>query len=436
MAVIRYITNDGGATMPHDGVALGSAFNMNEALMWLNSLGTLTDHVFLYYCGNFTPSDAQFGIYTYVGPTTGSVNYKFRLIKIEKGGTSSFRVVFQGRTADGTADAQSDIDANGLSLTVDPAPDQPGIFEPAGASVQWLIFRNLTVRHYHSASAGSSSYAWHNTQSNTIFYRCFTDDIEVDGFDGGGSNLFFWQCWATASERGNWDLGGTDNKDRHAIECVSSHSEGAGFGLSGMNGIYSPRRCILYRNGVSAPANDDEGDGLIAGGRVETCTCHQSINHNYRQKDTHAHQHIVNSLATGSANGAGFSITDATPHFLLRFGTWNNQAGRIDNMNLAYPDDNEDPLVVADPYLNAAQDNYYLNNDPGGGLRCQGRLMPVTYLGTNTKSCHDIGAVQTKCPTFVAGPPPFVPQGGWSYEYAVARIHHAGKLRWPSSTSL
>lgn len=100
--------------------------------------------------------------------------------------------------------------------------------------------------------------------------------------------------------------------------------------------------------------------------------------------------YITDCLAVANG-GYGFHLSSASHDpFFLRNASFNNTSGRLQNV----PHDRDGIILSSDPFVDAAANDFRLNNTPGGGADCQQIAVPI--IGTPATAYIDIGAVSAQ----------------------------------------
>lgn len=445
---IRYVTNAGGGS--HVGNTPENAFTLSEAFMYVNNYGALTDPILFYLCGNMNPTSAVLTSNVVNGTT-----YTNRFPPMRKAATRTNRIIFQGRTSDGTADADIVIDCVNMPTTDVIVPNPNNINTPAaggglacifsciGDVCDWFVFRNLGVYNYRpevlAFNKQATGFQFRNPTGNVQYYRCKSVGNTARGFYVDCRNMILQECRASGNKN---DTDGTswgvelispaestaDDTGSLAIECVVDDNIGAGFRDRGL----FQHRCIGW-NHVGTNVNADFGNNTWRTDQTDSCTYELSNRHAIKITGVGGAMSkpatIFNTLATSSQSASAFFFNDDGLNVFIRAADWNNSTGRFGTITQAMPVDIDDPDVLSDPYVNRAGGDFTLNNNPTGGLRCQ-ETEGIPFMGTETVSCHDIGAIQHFCEEAeedIVIPPS---QGfGWGLEHIAARIIRGGKVR-------
>lgn len=224
---------------------------------------------------------------------------------------------------------------------------------------------------------------------NSIAYRVKALNATNNGF-GGTSSAFCFFCEATGcgpSAAGFLSV--------HCYDCVAYDNVSIGFqsSLSGINFV----RCLSI-NG------DNQGflhNALT--GQCINCTAYGNGAEGFRGNVGQVQQSFINCIAVN--NGTyGFSASlDHDGCFLYNCAGFNNTSG---NINTTISSDQQIGFITltADPFIDAAGNNFALNNTGGGGASCRAAGIPGAtssnqFPGISTLNYQDVGAAQHNEPT-------------------------------------
>lgn len=184
---------------------------------------------------------------------------------------------------------------------------------------------------------------------------CEATGCSVQPFNGAGA--FFFGCIADANTDDGWDCGSNHNV---LAFCYSTNNSGAGtdgFLNSGAASSMTCIHCVAYNNGQNGFANV----GVISA--VTTINCIAWDN-------------------TSNGITAGFS--------------WNSAAGS-NGTDFSVSVASGNITLSADPFTDAANDDYSLNSVAGGGALLRGEGILGAYPATiSTTSHNDVGGAQTE----------------------------------------
>lgn len=202
-------------------------------------------------------------------------------------------------------------------------------------------------------------------------YNCISRNCPGDGFTGAsGGAITIDRCSAFGCANGFKDFKG-------ATRCVSQGNSGSGF--------LSVDSTIFCRASGNAGIGFDYSTAI--GYLAHNCVSHANGSHGYSASyDIGA---IINSIAT-SNGGWGLSHSSANNGLtLVNFATRSNTSGAIQN---AIVNAVNSIALSADPYTNAASNDFSLNNTSGGGALLRG--LQRTCPGDSAISYLDAGAYQ------------------------------------------
>lgn len=276
------------------------------------------------------------------GPIAGAANTAFSVI------------AYESTPGDGCpTDAKAIIDdtASGYMTTgnviyCDPAASKQHYFE------------SIHVKMHPTLA--TATYGFRSLETNRCFiHRCisengltgvqnaqcsFTKVLNTGTYPFRFCNCY--RCFADGCGQG-FDLTGTLN-----IECIAVNGTNSGFGYEGAGNALCIR-CVSYNNTDYGFFENSNG-----GGAYIECLA------------------INNTLS-------GFKLKDTTAGNMIRCVDYNNTGGRDDNDSSHA--DLDGITLTADPFTDAANDDFSLNNTAGGGavLRDAGYVMPLQSITEN-----------------------------------------------------
>lgn len=186
-----------------------------------------------------------------------------------------------------------------------------------------------------------------------------------------GSPICFG-CWSHDNTIGGFSCAGTFSAVNIYVNCIASNNSGAsssGFALSASSNMLLVN-CIAYTNGQ----------------------------HGFTESNSSTGQpEIINCIAMNNV-GTGFIVEGAIGVLYLNCATFGNGTAFGTS---ATASGNINPVTLsADPFTNAAGNDYSLNNTAGAGAACRAAGTPGAYPAGSTTGYPDIGAAQHKYPTW------------------------------------
>lgn len=230
------------------------------------------------------------------------------------------------------------------------------------------LFRNIESKN------GNSTNGWTVTGSNVQFVGCSANNNDTDGFDVSGANdITMLECMSNNNGTEGFEASGRLT----AFGCVAHSNGGSGFRGSSIQSIF----CISYGNSnrgwrnvhscINCVAYNNSNDGINITGSTQTMM-------------------VVNCLlVSNGSNGIDGGSDEIVAAFNNAF--YNNTSGSITGI---VGNTVGSITLTEDPFVDAASENFALNNASGGGLRCKAAGIPGTWINETTVSYHDVGAVQ------------------------------------------
>lgn len=330
-----WATNAGAGAA--DGTSLADAYSLANAIAAINGLGALSQDLTLKICGDCVTAAA---------------------LAVTKDATTTYRVIVQGRSAGDTADAEVDIDADD------------------GAYDVWTLTTAdyWSLRHVHAKNtdeaAGHDGFALGADADNVTFESCRASHCN----DGWDVNAAAWTQFYGCRAHHNAAYGLFGGSYTSAIVRCLAHNN--------TDGIYKGQQveCVGYNNTVM---------GLRPWGTATRCIAHGNGSHGFRNGA--AENLFVDCLSVGNG-GYGFYNGTAEAIALFRSGDYNNTSGRKTGNNVYA--DLDDPGLTADPFVDAANGDFTLNNAAGGGALI--KRLALAFPGGLTTTYGAIGPYQPR----------------------------------------
>ncbi len=279
-------------------------------------------------------------------------------ININKDATGDFPITVQGRNAGDTADALVTIDANDgaydvFTLTtadfwvfndIEAANNSEG-FEVHGFEVT----ANADNVSFNRCKANHCAKGWSfgNGAVGAHLHDCVAEDNASTGFSGIRTNPSLLEsCISRSNVTGFFQIS-------VAVGCIANNNTGDGFGQ-----CENLSHCTAYANGA-------DGFVCVTNGRANWTDC------------------ISNSNTSD-----GFLVNDGWT-FLTRCAAYGNGGSDINGSNYTGVDM---ITLTADPFIDAASEDFRLTVGSGGGDELRG--VAHALIDGSTISYRDIGAVQ------------------------------------------
>ncbi|MHA2281555.1 MAG: right-handed parallel beta-helix repeat-containing protein [Promethearchaeota archaeon] len=364
MSVTWYVKTSGGDDSDY-GTTLDTAFATVDKATQVVAAG---DSVILAVMGSGQKFNQE--------PTTGAT--------FSTSGTTGPGVItWSGANVFGEIDGTvAIVDASGMSPT-------NAVLNVSG---NFQIFRYISVEDMPT----SLKYAWAISGQALALYRCETHNNKYNQFNITGNNNSLIECVASNSDAGSGFALNADNC--LFFGCVAHDNSVTGF-LSSHQGLFV--YCISYGNnrGFDQPYH------------LLNCVSYNNSSHGVAYLSLSSDSFDVVENCIFSDNG-GWGIDDnwgfptfSNPKFIYNTAFYNNSA-----------DSRNDPIVngivknkislSADPFIDAPNGNFGLNNDPLGGVLCKQTgtsTLPGVDQGVITSQFVDIGAVQSSLRAIVSG---------------------------------
>lgn len=261
-----------------------------------------------------------------------------------------------------------------------------------------LIFRN-------NGATGSAAGVQAKGTGN-IFLRCVFHDFQGQGVltQGATTPNVFAECEAYNCNLSNtasfaaFHLNQTTNTlGAQYVRCVAHDNTTAN-----TSGFWSDDSCILpFYQGCIADTNGADGFHLENSGPPVTmtnCIAYNNGGHGINLNTNNAIYYIENCILAGNGTaGAGYGINVANTNVQMitnNCAFFSNQSGQVTPLSssagLAFPTTFNTITLTADPFNDAANGDFGLNNTAGGGALCRnaGRGS-FTQTGIYTKTTQE-----------------------------------------------
>lgn len=331
-----WATNAGAGAA--NGTSLADAYSLANAVVAVNALGALSQHLTVRICGDCVIAAA---------------------LAVTKDATTTWRITWQGRDAADSGDAEIDIDAND------------------GAHSVWtLTAADLHEwRHLHPTNTDEAvgNHGWDVTANADycFWYKCRASHC-CDGWVAVTGTLVSKVVECRAHD--NAGRGFYLEKGAVHVECVAHDNAGRGFDGGKCD------RCLSYGN----------SDGFKTTHPPVECISYGNSGQGFRTGHTDRIL-VVDCIAVN--NGAySYYVAAATGAMQLnRCADYGNTSGRNNSGTGSWVDIG-DPGLTADPFVDAANGDFRLNKAAGGGALLRG--LGFTFPGGLTTSYHDVGGAQ------------------------------------------
>lgn len=239
------------------------------------------------------------------------------------------------------------------------------------------------------------------TPCNFTASHCRVLDIRVQTSSATGHGFSLTSfCTAVRCEADGFNQAGNDagfnmNSSAQALGCLA---EDCGTGFNGPAIGCTAKGCVTgfsAQSGVQFShclALSCTGDGFSnndTNATFDHCVAYDCVDGFYRGSGNATK--LVNCLSVGNS-GFGFeSDASAFSNATYRLGcaAYDNGGGDSDG---TFSDDYGFITLTADPFVNAAGEDFRLNDDVGGGLELQDSGFPSQFPGTSTANHSTVGA--------------------------------------------
>ncbi len=152
-------------------------------------------------------------------------------------------------------------------------------------------------------------------------------------------------------------------------------------------------RCLIYGNSGASSDGIDTTSGEVV---ITASTIYNNGRHGVNAGGTGGAATILNSICYG--NGGWGVATDRAEEGVLLYNCagGNNASGNYNTAQIPSAMVEGFQALSADPFVNAAGNNFALNNTAGGGALLRGAGIPGAFPGGLTTGYPDIGAAQSQ----------------------------------------
>jgi hypothetical protein len=286
---------------------------------------------------------------------------------INRSGNTTHHITMAGYdyTA-GTTRTECTVSANGGAFDVFPIN-----------AFAYNIWRDIHV----TDTSGDNNEGWMFTSSSG-HYNLFINCRASDAFRGWQSNATAYTKYINCQAFGNRHTGIFNGNLNGCVNC--SVWDNTGFGFAGGYNT----RCFSYESGGGS-----QNYGFYQPMTATECVA-RGVNNDGFFLSTTSISVLVDCIATDCGE-SGYDYHLATQAvYLLRCADYNNTQGRFSTVKAGtLVDDIDEINLTADPFIDAANGDFSLNNNAGGGAML--RNSTGIYLpGNTTKSFHDVGCSQ------------------------------------------
>ncbi len=267
----------------------------------------------------------------------------------------------------------------------------PEINDTTGTSVVGAFRLNHTfhiLTHVYVVTAKSNDEAVYCSNQNNMVRNVRAKATGTSAaacfyVNSAGANCRFFNCWAESSSGDGFRI---EAARGDCTDCVSTDAATYGFYT------IADRETMLIR--CTADTSGDDGFYIAGEGfMMESCNAYNNTGSGVRLDDpTDATSpDILNCLFI---NNGGYGI-ECDTSFLLGFedfnAFYNNTSGEV--LNVPQRGSN-DVTLTGDPFTDAANQDWSLNNTAGAGAACRAVGFPGTHTGGSTTGYRDIGPYQ------------------------------------------
>ena len=239
--------------------------------------------------------------------------------------------------------------------------------------------RNITA----DGNSGTGTRGFDDAGVRITTYKCKAQNCKNNGFDFSGSSAVVYGQVTNCTPRGI-NLGSSST-----VSFTEAYANG-NIAIS-LTGSSSAVGCISYGNTSAS------GDGFFISGPSSTaisCTSYGNSRAGFTVAQSSVTAPIlINCIAEGNAGFGFYGNGGATYGYIINCATFSNTSGGIDpNLSASFQTGNI--AYTASAFVNAAGNNFALNNTAGGGAS----LRAAGFIGTMPRGTSigyiDIGALQ------------------------------------------
>ena len=241
------------------------------------------------------------------------------------------------------------------------------------ASVTVTISGNRQLFQNIESKNGNSTNAWTISASNLVLFGCIGDNSDSDGFNISGNDYVFIECMSHNNTGEGWSGNGRNT----IFGCVSRNNGGSGFRGSSTQSFYSI-------------AHDNTGRGWRNCHSCINCTAYNNGNNGIELTGSTQGMAVINCILEGNSSFGIDAVGDEVCA-VINNAFFNNTSG--ETTGIAGLETGGVTLIVS-PFVDAANQDFALNNSSGGGLACKAAGIPGTWVEDTITGHHDLGAVQ------------------------------------------
>lgn len=319
--------------------------------------------------------------------TTSSSNVAAGIINITYNGSDTVLDYWIGYDTTRTI---KNMDTNKPTIQIDSGGGVSSVtvFRYASAStVHNLLVRNIiidgnlktAIKGFSTASANAGNW----------FHQCEAINCTNSGFAPENGSMLIGCVAAGCSTQPAFDL---STQSVFLFGCIARNNTITGFSWS-VNSGCALVNCISYSNSGGSSDGFAIGAGGV-GGKMTNCTAYNNGRDGFRFSGSNIRGAVgINCLSVSNA-GYGFNDT-GSPVVSYNCAGYNNTSGNENAITQSF----SFVTLTADPFVDAPNGNFALNNASGGGALLRQLGFPGTFPDGTTTGYTDIGAVQSRVPT-------------------------------------
>lgn len=246
------------------------------------------------------------------------------------------------------------------------------------------IFRNLNFDGNSDTGTNGLQFTNHGSNSSILLDNCRVFDWSGSGMLSNTTNLMNLFLLNTEFFGCAVGLGGSTDASSmiiYAVGCIFRNN--SSHGTQRVGGFFD--RCIGYANGGNGFEN-----GQNTSASYNNCIAYGNTADGFGSGVGNTRRSIYTNCISYGNSSHGFDQTTSDAALAYNCATGSNSSGAFNNVTQVA----NNILLTVDPFTDAANGNFSLNNTAGGGALCRAAGFPGSFVSGLTTGYLDVGAVQ------------------------------------------